>query len=262
MKRALSRRPAASRLRTRVAIVAAGVGASAALGAGVSAAADGGPAVHDAPAEPAASTQLVPVSYQASDAHHDSHDKGGDDTHHKGGNDSHDHAGRGADKGHGKGDHRGGGRHGDHHKNAHHGKKLTWVRPVHHYKLTASFDQAGGLWSHKHSGQDFAVPVGTPVGAAHSGVVVKAGPNGGGDGPAYGNAIVIYNGYGTYSQYAHLSQIDVHVGEKVKAGEHIALSGDTGNTTGPHLHFEIRHTPNYGSAVNPVTFLSHHGLKV
>jgi murein DD-endopeptidase MepM/ murein hydrolase activator NlpD len=48
----------------------------------------------------------------------------------------------------------------------------------------------------------------------------------------------------------------------VKAGEHIGKSGNTGNTTGPHLHFEIRTTPNYGSAMNPVTFLRNHGVNV
>ncbi|MFF9408835.1 M23 family metallopeptidase [Streptomyces anandii] len=138
----------------------------------------------------------------------------------------------------------------------------AWVDPVQHYTLTASFDQGGSHWMHKHSGQDFAVPVGTEVVAAHGGTVVKAGPNGGGDGPAYGNAIVIKHGNGTYSQYAHLSRIDVKVGQVVATGQHIALSGNTGNTTGPHLHFEIRTTPNYGSAVNPVAFLRAHGVKV
>ena len=72
------------------------------------------------------------------------------------------------------------------------------------------------MWSHKHSGQDFAVPSGTKVKAAHGGTVVKAGPNGGGDGPAYGNAIVIKHANGTYSQYAHLSQIKVQVGQQVE----------------------------------------------
>ncbi|MFI6350785.1 M23 family metallopeptidase [Streptomyces sp. NPDC050560] len=137
-----------------------------------------------------------------------------------------------------------------------------WVKPVDHYKLSAAFDQAGSRWAHKHSGQDFAIPVGTSVKAAHDGVVVKAGGNGAGDGPAYGNAVVIKHSNGLYSQYAHLSRVDVHVGQSVKAGEHIAKSGNTGNTTGPHLHFEIRTTPDYGSAVNPVTFLSEHGLKL
>ncbi|MEU4169046.1 M23 family metallopeptidase [Streptomyces sp. NPDC026665] len=141
-------------------------------------------------------------------------------------------------------------------------KAASWVDPVAKYSLSASFNQAGGMWAHKHSGQDFAVPTGTNVMAAHGGTVVKAGPNGAGDGPAYGNAIVIKHANGTYSQYAHLSRIDVHVGQVVSTGQHIALSGNTGNSSGPHLHFEIRTTPNYGSAVNPVAFLNKMGVKV
>ncbi|OIJ65865.1 M23 family metallopeptidase [Streptomyces mangrovisoli] len=138
----------------------------------------------------------------------------------------------------------------------------TWVDPVKKYTLSASFNQAGSHWVAKHSGQDFAVPIGTNVVAAHSGTVVKAGSHGAGDGSAYGNAIVIKHSNGTYSQYAHLSRIDVKVGQHVKTGQHIARSGNTGNSTGPHLHFEIRTTPNYGSAVNPVTFLRSHGVHV
>ncbi|MGW0082082.1 M23 family metallopeptidase [Streptomyces sp. NPDC003393] len=138
----------------------------------------------------------------------------------------------------------------------------TWVGPVKHYSLSASFNQGGSHWAHKHSGQDFAVPIGTEVVAAHGGTVVKAGPYGGGDGSAYGNAIVIKHADGRYSQYAHLSRIDVKVGQVVATGQHIALSGNTGNSTGPHLHFEVRKTPNYGSAVNPVAFLRTHGVKV
>ncbi|MEU7063726.1 M23 family metallopeptidase [Streptomyces sp. NPDC053429] len=138
----------------------------------------------------------------------------------------------------------------------------TWNKPVASYTLSATFAQAGGLWAHKHSGQDFACPIGTPVHAASAGVVVKAGPNGGGDGPAYGNAIVIRHANNTYSQYAHLSRIQVRIGQKVAMGAQIGLSGNTGNSTGPHLHFEIRTTPNYGSAVNPVAFLRKVGITV
>lgn len=140
--------------------------------------------------------------------------------------------------------------------------KLRWETPVSHYELSASFGNDGSRWSHKHSGQDFAVPIGTKVEAAHTGTIVKAGPNGGGDGPAYGNAIVVKHSNGTYSQYAHLSKIDVHIGQSVKKGQKIALSGNTGNSSGPHLHFEIRTTPNYGSAVNPVHYLHKEGVKV
>ncbi|MEU5717112.1 M23 family metallopeptidase [Streptomyces sp. NPDC020403] len=135
-------------------------------------------------------------------------------------------------------------------------KAASWEAPVAHYVLSATYGTGGSRWAHKHSGQDFAVPIGTKVEAAHSGTVVKAGPNGGGDGPAYGNAIVIKHSNGKYSQYAHLSKIQVNIGDHVKTGEQIALSGNTGNSSGPHLHFEIRTTPNYGSAINPVSFLN------
>lgn len=141
-------------------------------------------------------------------------------------------------------------------------KAAAWVDPVKHYTLTAGFDQAGSHWMHRHSGQDFAVPIGTDVVAAHGGTVVKAGGWGAGDGPAYGNAIVIKHADGQYSQYAHLSRVDVRIGQVVTTGQHIAKSGNTGNTTGPHLHFEIRTTPNYGSAIDPVAFLRAKGVKV
>lgn len=138
----------------------------------------------------------------------------------------------------------------------------SWVSPVKKYTKSASFAQAGGMWQSTHSGQDFAVASGTQVVAAHGGTVVKAGGNGAGDGPAYGNAIVIKHGNGTYSQYAHLSRIDVKIGQVVKTGQEIAKSGNTGNSSGPHLHFEIRTTANYGTAVDPVAFLRAKGLKI
>ncbi|MFG2619086.1 M23 family metallopeptidase [Streptomyces sp. NPDC048507] len=141
-------------------------------------------------------------------------------------------------------------------------KTGLWNKPVKSYTLSATFGKGGTMWSHKHSGQDFAVPVGTPVKAAATGTVVKAGPNGGGDGPAYGNAVVIKHANNTYSQYAHLSKIQVRIGQKVSVNQQIALSGNTGNSSGPHLHFEIRTTPNYGSAINPVAFLRTVGVSV
>ncbi|MEU8435323.1 M23 family metallopeptidase [Streptomyces sp. NPDC029216] len=141
-------------------------------------------------------------------------------------------------------------------------KPGLWDKPVESYTLSATFGKGGSMWAHKHSGQDFAVPVGTPVHAASAGTVVKAGPNGGGDGPAYGNAIVIKHANNTYSQYAHLSKIQVRIGQKVTVDQQIALSGNTGNSSGPHLHFEIRTTPNYGSAINPVAFLRNAGVTV
>ncbi|MCE0447634.1 M23 family metallopeptidase [Streptomyces tricolor] len=106
------------------------------------------------------------------------------------------------------------------------------------------------------------MPTGTEVVAAHGGTVVKAGPNGGGDGPAYGNAVVIKHGSGTYRSTRTCPGSTSKSAGVVKTGQHIALSGSTGNSTGPHLHFEIRTTPNYGSAVDPVAFLRAKGVTV
>jgi murein DD-endopeptidase MepM/ murein hydrolase activator NlpD len=135
-------------------------------------------------------------------------------------------------------------------------KARSWTPPISaDYTLSAPYAASGDRWASTHSGQDFAVPSGTTVRAVHGGTVVTAGGWGAGDGPAYGNAIVIRHDSGTYSQYAHLSRIEVSVGEKVTTGERIALSGNTGNSTGPHLHFEIRTAPDYGYAVDPVQFM-------
>ncbi len=139
----------------------------------------------------------------------------------------------------------------------------SWVSPISaDYTLSAPFGNSGDNWTSTHSGQDFAVPTGTTVHSVHGGTVVKAGGNGAGDGPAYGNAVVIEHDNGTYSQYAHLSDVEVSVGDKVSTGDRIAQSGNSGNSTGPHLHFEIRTSPNYGTAVNPVDFLHNHHTNV
>ncbi len=86
-----------------------------------------------------------------------------------------------------------------------------------------------------HNGLDFGIPVGTPIKATMDGKVVHAGWNNQG----YGNLVIVENAsYRTY--YAHLSSIPVAVGDFVSAGTAIGLSGNTGNSTGPHLHYEIR----------------------
>ncbi|MFI7273577.1 M23 family metallopeptidase [Streptomyces sp. NPDC049879] len=132
----------------------------------------------------------------------------------------------------------------------------SWVEPIAGpHTLTASYGNSGDRWAAKHSGQDYAVPVGTAVRAVHGGTVVKTGGNGAGDGPAYGNAVVVKHADGVFTQYAHLSRIDVKPGQKVGTGQVIAQSGNTGNSSGPHLHFEVRKTADYGSAVDPMAFL-------
>jgi len=86
-----------------------------------------------------------------------------------------------------------------------------------------------------HNGLDFGIPVGTEVKSTMDGNVIYAGWNNQG----YGNLVIVENGdYKTY--YAHLSSIPVAVGDSITAGATIGLSGNTGNSTGPHLHYEIR----------------------
>jgi murein DD-endopeptidase MepM/ murein hydrolase activator NlpD len=130
-----------------------------------------------------------------------------------------------------------------------------WETPAAHYVLGAGYHQVGKHWINTHSGQDFVVPSGTSVRAAHTGTVVTAGWGG-----AYGNNIVIKHGSQLYTQYGHLSKIGVHLGQHVITGQEIGKSGSTGNSTGPHLHFEVRTTPYYGSSVEPLHFLRAHGV--
>lgn len=119
------------------------------------------------------------------------------------------------------------------------------------------YHQAGSWSSGYHTGVDFPVPTGTSVKAVGSGTVVSAGWGG-----AYGYQVVIRHGDGKYSQYAHLSSLLVRSGQHVGGGQRIARSGSTGNVTGPHLHFEIRTGPGYGSDIDPLAYLRAGGVKV
>ncbi|MER7520719.1 M23 family metallopeptidase [Streptomyces sp. NPDC126499] len=132
-----------------------------------------------------------------------------------------------------------------------------WTAPVSSYVFTGFYGQRGTWSKGYHTGQDFAVPSGTTVRAAGPGRVVRAGYGG-----SYGYEVVIRHGDGRYTQYAHLSRIDVSVGQSVPAGRRIALSGATGRVTGPHLHFEVRTTPYFGSDVDPLAYLRGHGVRV
>ncbi|WP_069169165.1 M23 family metallopeptidase [Streptomyces griseus] len=130
--------------------------------------------------------------------------------------------------------------------------------PVAGSYVTTGYRSGGSLWSSgSHSGVDFRAASGTPVVAVGAGTVVEAGWGG-----AYGNNIVLRMADGTYTQYGHLSSIGVSVGRSVASGEQIGLSGSTGNSTGPHLHFEARTSPEYGSDMDPVAYLRAHGVRV
>jgi murein DD-endopeptidase MepM/ murein hydrolase activator NlpD len=100
-----------------------------------------------------------------------------------------------------------------------------------------------------HNGQDFEVPYGTSVYATGDGQVVESGWNSGG----FGNCIVIDHGYGLQTVYGHLSEIKVVRGQNVKRGDLIGISGSTGLSSGPHLHYQVE---KYGRHTDPINFFN------
>ncbi|GHE06758.1 M23 family metallopeptidase [Streptomyces alanosinicus] len=134
----------------------------------------------------------------------------------------------------------------------------AFVVPIADSYVSTGYKASSSLWSSgSHTGIDFHAASGTPVHAVGMGTVVSTGWGG-----AYGNQIVIRMADGMYTQYGHLSSIGVSAGQQVTPGQQIGLSGATGNVTGPHLHFEARTTPDYGSDVDPVAYLRKHGVDV
>lgn len=122
----------------------------------------------------------------------------------------------------------------------------TYIKPISGGRYTSGF---GRRWGRMHKGVDWACPVGTTVYASCGGTVIQASYNGG-----YGNNVVIQHPDGRMTRYAHNSKLLVHVGQHVEQGEPIALSGNTGRSTGPHVHFEIYIN---GSAVDPLKYISY-----
>ncbi|MFI8257824.1 peptidoglycan DD-metalloendopeptidase family protein [Streptomyces filamentosus] len=132
-----------------------------------------------------------------------------------------------------------------------------WVAPV-SGGVSTPYRASGSMWSSGyHTGADFIASTGTTVRAVGAGTVVSAGWGG-----AYGNQVVIRHADGNYSQYAHLSSLAVSAGQSVTGGQQIGLSGSTGNVTGPHLHFEIRTSPDYGADIDPLAYLRQHGVGI
>lgn len=125
-----------------------------------------------------------------------------------------------------------------------------FIRPVKTGKITAGMYYSSGKY---HGAVDFGVSVGTPVYAAADGIVVTS-TWGGSD--SYGYYIKIKHYNGLYTLYAHGSSLVAKVGQEVKQGQLIMYSGNTGNSTGPHLHFEVRVAPGgYNNRVNPLNYL-------
>lgn len=132
-----------------------------------------------------------------------------------------------------------------------------WVAPVETYELSSGFGSGGDRWASRHTGQDFAVDIGTPVRSVGAGRVVKVSCGG-----AFGIEVVVKHAGGYYTQYAHLAAVTVEQGERVAAGQWVGQSGTTGNSTGPHLHFEVRLTPQLGSGVDPREWLAKRGVRL
>ena len=112
------------------------------------------------------------------------------------------------------------------------------------FRFTSGFGQR---WGRMHAGTDFAAPIGTPVYATADGVVTEAGWSSG-----YGRLIKIQHEFGIETRYAHLNAIRVTVGQRVSRGERIGDMGNSGRSTGPHLHYEVRVG---GQAVNPMIYI-------
>lgn len=118
------------------------------------------------------------------------------------------------------------------------------ARPVSNLRITSSF---GPRWGRTHLGVDFGMPLGSSIFAADGGSVIFAGYSG-----SYGNFVKVDHGNGFVTCYAHCSKITVQTGQAVDKGAVIAQVGSTGNSTGPHLHFEVRVN---GRNMNPMNYL-------
>ncbi len=112
------------------------------------------------------------------------------------------------------------------------------------FRYTSGF---GPRWGRLHAGTDFAGPIGTPIYATADGVISHAGWSSG-----YGRLIKIRHDFGIETRYAHLNSMDVRVGQRVSRGERIGAMGNSGRSTGPHLHYEVRVN---GNPVNPMIYI-------
>jgi murein DD-endopeptidase MepM/ murein hydrolase activator NlpD len=128
------------------------------------------------------------------------------------------------------------------------------VLPVTGARLTSTFAER---WGVMHWGIDLAAPMRTPEHAARDGVVLRAGPSSG-----FGLAVYILHENGDVTVYGHMDSILVKAGQVVQAGQTIALLGMRGESTGPHLHFEVHHASEYGGKIDPIPWLRACGVTV
>ncbi|MGK5532246.1 transglycosylase family protein [Streptomyces sp. URMC 129] len=136
-------------------------------------------------------------------------------------------------------------------------ERAAYTAPVSASTGTA-YRATGGSWSlGYHTGVDFPVPTGTSVKSVTDGQVVSAGWSG-----SFGYEVIVKHADGRYSEYAHLSAISVSEGQPVVAGQQVGRSGSTGNSTGPHLHFEIRTGEAFGTDIDPLAYLRQNGVSL
>ncbi|SNS33798.1 Peptidase family M23 [Geodermatophilus pulveris] len=128
------------------------------------------------------------------------------------------------------------------------------VLPVEGGRLTSGF---GSRWGTLHAGIDLAAPMRTPEYAAMDGIVLEAGPASG-----YGLAVYVRHANGDVTVYGHMDEVLVTPGQVVRAGDTIALLGNRGQSTGPHLHFEVRRGGPGGEPVDPVAYLRERGVGI
>jgi murein DD-endopeptidase MepM/ murein hydrolase activator NlpD len=128
------------------------------------------------------------------------------------------------------------------------------VLPIHGARLSSCFC---ARWGTFHYGIDLAAPMYTPEYAAEDGVVLRAGPATG-----FGLAVYILHADGYVTVYGHMDSITVHAGQYVQAGQRIALLGMRGESTGPHLHFEVHQGGEYGTPIDPIPWLRARGVTV
>jgi murein DD-endopeptidase MepM/ murein hydrolase activator NlpD len=126
----------------------------------------------------------------------------------------------------------------------------AWQLPLKNYVETSDY---GWRWGRLHAGQDFGVPIGTNLVSMSSGTVIFAGEESG-----YGTIVKIEYWDDTVSYYGHMSNVSVEAGEEVLPGEVVGQSGNSGHSTGPHLHLEMH--PNDGEAVDPAIWLAGHKI--
>lgn len=128
----------------------------------------------------------------------------------------------------------------------------AWVHPMPRGRLSSCYGQR---WGVLHAGMDLAAPSGTPVRAVGTGRVVSAGWSYSG----YGISVMVKHKSGVLTHYAHLSRVSVRVGQRVAAGQTIGREGSTGDSTGPHLHFEVH--KGIWRQVDPASWLRARGVK-